>query len=124
MHNQLGTLKSSVEHEAQAQVVQYPASGERRRAERYSCDWPAVCYVKTTHTIDVRVKDVSEHGMRLDRPLSLEVGEYLQVYMADIGVFKCRVIWCKEQSTGVEIIDEHLLSENQILELKLPSALE
>ncbi len=87
------------------------------RVKRHDCDWPAMCFAPDGRSIAARVRNVSEHGMKLEGNLGLFEGEAIQLCLDQIGVFDCRVVWSKKQSAGVQILDEHNLSESDVSEI-------
>ncbi|MGH1418942.1 MAG: PilZ domain-containing protein [Hyphomicrobiaceae bacterium] len=92
-------------------------SGDRRRRERQSVNWPARCIFDDKEW-DVVIVDASNDGFGLNFGLPLAVGTDLQIFIDQVGQFRCRIIWSSDTRTGLELLsDQGDLSPDQADEL-------
>lgn len=81
-----------------------PAVIEQRRHPRHEAGWAATCIDQAGFSWEAWVVDHSVGGLGLDNCPKLEEGQILQIGLASIGSFRCRVAWSNGPRCGVEFL--------------------
>lgn len=80
-------------------------NSDNRRWRRYPADWAAKLTPAGGASVDVRVVDSGHGGLGLKSCPPLEIGQLIDVALADIGSFPCSVVWQEADRCGVAFIE-------------------
>lgn len=84
-----------------------PASGqtERRKAERYRAEVPAMLLSSLSERADVHLADVSTHGCNIRGEAGwLRAGAFVSIALADEPPLRAIVRWVRDGKAGMEFI--------------------
>ena len=120
MQRRVVTKSNALGRDAMTDVIDSQSDDSlpyRRKHERKQVSWNGQCSRNSSESCDIEVVDASEGGLGLrGMTLNVSVGDYINVYLEEIGLFQCKVAWKHELQCGVEILSNEpgFLDDEQI----------